>query len=166
MVLKKYTLWLAMISCLSMLACTPQATTLPEFSARTLTQQSYTRADFANKITVLHFWATSCKTCIEEMPKLKTFYQGIQSQYLERVAFLSVTMPYDPPNYVINYQKTQHLPFDIAMDVDGNITKAFNVQVTPTLLVFNQQGVLVHRIIGEPDWAALNKSLADMQKQS
>jgi hypothetical protein len=79
---------------------------------------------------------------------------------------IAVAMRYDPPNYVLRYAEQTALPFKVALDPMGDLAKAFgNVTLTPTTIVIDRQGNMIKRIVGEPDFAALDalieRSLAE-----
>jgi len=110
------------------------------------------------KVVMVNFWATSCTTCVGEMPKMVETYNKFKDQGLE---FVAVAMSYDPPNYVVNYTETRHLPFKVALDTDGSAAKAYgNVNMTPTTFVIGKDGRILKRYLGEPDFPALHKLLA------
>lgn len=114
-------------------------------------------ADLKGKVYLVNFWATSCATCIKEMPDLVKTYEQFKGKGLE---FVAVAMNYDPPMYVMNYAKTRGLPFKVAMDSDGSAARAFgNVQLTPTTFVVDKDGRILKRYVGEPEWDALHKLL-------
>lgn len=74
--------------------------------------------------------------------------------------FIAVAMSYDPPNYVLNYAKTRNLPFQVALDTDGALAKAFgDIKLTPTTFVIDKQGKILKRYVGEPDFAELHQLL-------
>lgn len=136
---------------------------VPNFKISEISGKTLTQADIAGKVTVINFWATSCVTCVKEMPDLVNTYEKYKSQGLE---FIALAMSYDPPMYVVNFAETRKLPFIVAMDSDGSAAKAFGkIQLTPTTLVINKQGKIIKRYVGEPDWndfhKLLEKSLAD-----
>jgi peroxiredoxin len=109
------------------------------------------------KVVMVNFWATSCTTCVHEMPKMVETYNLYKDKGLE---FVAVAMSYDPPNYVVNYAETRKLPFRIALDPKGELAKAFgDVQMTPTTFVIDKQGHIIKRYLGEPDFAALHQLL-------
>lgn len=106
------------------------------------------------KVTLVNFWATSCVTCIAEMPKLISTYGKYSSQGFDTIA---VAMSYDPPSYVVNFAQTRKLPFNVAIDNTGTVAKAWgDVQLTPTTYLVNKRGEIVKRYIGEPDFAELH----------
>ncbi|MBC7434804.1 MAG: TlpA family protein disulfide reductase [Bdellovibrionales bacterium] len=113
-----------------------------------------TTADLIGKVALVNFWATSCVTCISEMPKMIATY----SKYKDRgYDTLAVAMSYDPPSYVVNYAETRKLPFKVAIDNTGAVAKAWgDVQLTPTTYLVNKRGEIVKRFVGEPDFAELH----------
>lgn len=109
------------------------------------------------KVVMVNFWATSCTTCVGEMPKMVDTYNKFKAQGLE---FVAVAMSYDAPNYVMNYAETRQLPFKVALDVSGEAAKAYgNVNMTPTTFVIGKDGKILKRYLGEPDFPALHKLL-------
>ena len=41
---------------------------VPTFKISEISGKTLTQADIAGKVTVINFWATSCVTCVKEMP--------------------------------------------------------------------------------------------------
>jgi peroxiredoxin len=112
-------------------------------------------ADMKGKVTLVNFWATSCTTCVAEMPRIISTYDKYKAQGYDTVA---VAMSYDPPSYVVNYAETRKLPFKVAIDNTGAVAKAWgDVQLTPTTFVVNRRGDIVKRYVGEPDFAELHR---------
>lgn len=129
----------------------------PEVSFTLLSGQSLSMSALRGKVTIVHFWATSCTTCIREMPQLMRVYEQLQPRNLEMIA---VAMSYDPPMYVSHYTQTRQLPFKVAMDSDGRIARAFgNVQLTPTTFVIDQRGHIIKHYVGEPTWPSFQALL-------
>jgi peroxiredoxin len=122
-----------------------------------------TTADFKGKVTLVNFWATSCTTCVAEMPKMVQTYEQFHGKGYEHVA---VAMSYDPPSYVVNYAQSRKLPFKVAIDNTGAVAKAWGeVQLTPTSYLVDKKGQIVKRYVGEPDFnelhALIDKLLAE-----
>lgn len=116
---------------------------------------SRTAADLKGKVTLVNFWATSCVTCVAEMPKLVATWHQFHGRGYETLA---VAMSYDPPSYVVNYAQTRQLPFGVAIDNTGAVALAWgDVKLTPTTFVVNRRGEIVKRYVGEPDFAELHR---------
>ena len=111
--------------------------------------------DLKGKVTLVNFWATSCVTCVGEMPKVIATYDKYKGRGYDTLA---VAMSYDPPCYVVNFAETRKLPFQVAIDNTGAVAKAWgDVQLTPTTYVVNKRGEIVKRYVGEPDFAELHR---------
>ena len=126
----------------------------PESTFVLLDGSKQTTADMKGKVTLVNFWATSCVTCVAEMPKLVSTHNKYKARGYDTLA---VAMRYDPPSYVVNYVQTRQLPFKVAIDNTGANAKAWgDVQLTPTTFLVNKHGQIVKQFVGEPDFAALH----------
>jgi len=120
--------------------------------------------DLKGKVTLVNFWATSCVTCVAEMPKLVSTFEKYQSQGYGTVA---VAMAYDPPSYVVNFVQTRKLPFEVAIDNTGAVAKAWGeVGITPTSYLINKRGEIVKRYVGEPNMPELHQLIETLLKES
>lgn len=129
-------------------------TTIPDVTFTNLKGEKISAQSLRGKVVMVNFWATSCATCVAEMPKMISTYNKYHAAGLEYVA---VAMSYDPANYVLNYVETRQLPFQVAIDADGGLAKAFgDVKMTPTTFVIDKQGNVLKRYLGEPSFDELN----------
>lgn len=111
--------------------------------------------DLKGKVTLVNFWATSCVTCVAEMPRLISTYDKYHRQGYDTLA---VAMRYDPPSYVVNFAETRKLPFKVAIDNTGAVAKSWgDVQLTPTSYLVNKRGEIVKRYVGAPNFDELHK---------
>jgi peroxiredoxin len=111
-------------------------------------------AGLRGKVVLVNFWATSCASCVAEMPQITATHQRFKARGFETVA---VAMSYDPPARVADFAESRRLPFQVVIDNTGAIAKELgDVRVTPTTLLVDRQGRVVQRIVGEPDFGALN----------
>jgi peroxiredoxin len=125
----------------------------PAVTFTSLAGEKMSMGDLRGRVVLLNFWATDCVVCVREMPRLTQTYRRFESRDFEMIA---VAMRYDPPNYVIRYTEKNALPFKVALDPMGELAKAFgNVRLTPTTIVIDRHGNMVKRIVGEPDFKAL-----------
>ena len=119
--------------------------------------QKISSQDLRGKVVMINFWATSCTTCVKEMPQMVETYNKFKGQGLE---FVAVAMSYDRPDYVLNYASTRQLPFKVALDSGGDMAKQFgDVSMTPTTFVIGKDGKILKRYLGEPDFKSLHALL-------
>ncbi len=127
----------------------------PESTFVLLDGSRQTTADLKGKVTLVNFWATSCVTCVAEMPKIIATHNKYKTRGYDTLA---VAMRYDPPSYVVNYTETRQLPFKVAIDNTGANARAWgDVQLTPTTFLVNKRGQIVKQFVGEPDFSALHQ---------
>jgi peroxiredoxin len=126
----------------------------PDVSLTTLQGERIDTASLHGKVALVNFWATTCSTCIAEMPQLIATHQKFAARGLETVA---IAMDYDPPEQVRAYVEKNALPFKVALDTDGAAAKRFEgVRLTPTTFLIDRQGRIVHKYLGAPDFDALH----------
>jgi peroxiredoxin len=129
----------------------------PDVTFTSLSGEKITSQSLRGKVVMVNFWATSCTTCVHEMPQMVETYNKYKNKGLE---FVAVAMSYDAPNYVVNYAQTRNLPFKVAFDAQGELAKSFgNVALTPTTFVIGKDGNVIKRYVGEPEFAALHQLL-------
>jgi len=107
------------------------------------------------QVVLVNFWATSCTTCVAEMPHIVAAHRKFNGR---GYTTLAVAMSYDTPAYVAGFAESRQLPFGVAIDHTGAIAKAFgDVQLTPTSFLIDKHGQVVKRYVGAPDFDALDK---------
>jgi thiol-disulfide isomerase/thioredoxin len=116
-----------------------------------------TKISMDSLVVLINFWATNCTVCIKEMPQLISTYNQFNKQGF---ALIAAAIPDDPPSQVLNYTRQQKLPFPVMHDGLSEISSQFgDVNLTPTALIFDQQGHLLEQTIGEIDFKALHQLL-------
>ena len=127
----------------------------PESTFVLLDGSRQTTADMKGKVTLVNFWATSCTTCVAEMPQIVATYDKYKAKNYDTLA---VAMQYDPPSYVVNFAETRKLPFKVAIDNTGKVAQAWgDVKLTPTTYIVNKQGQIVKKYVGAPNFDELHK---------
>ena len=133
------------------------ATAAPNSAFVLLDGSTRSSAELKGRVTLVHFWATSCTSCVAEMPQLVATYDKYHGKGFDTIA---VAMRYDPPSSVVNFTQTRQLPFQVAIDNTGLVAHQWgDVQLTPTSYLVNKQGQIVKSYVGTPDFAELNKLL-------
>jgi peroxiredoxin len=121
----------------------------PDVAFTDLNGKTVTMQDLRGKVVLVKFWATSCTTCVAQMPDTIRHYQKLKSRGFDTIG---VAMQYDPPNYVKNFTDTRQLPFPVVIDAQGKIAQAFgDVRLTPTAFLIDKQGHIIKRYLGNYD---------------
>jgi peroxiredoxin len=140
---------------------TPQRSA-PEARFATLSGESFVTSELRGKVTVVNFWATWCPDCVKEMPAMIEAHRKFAPRGYEMIA-VAVR---DHPERVAEFTKRGALPFKVALDTSGEVSKRFgNIRITPTTFVIDKKGRVLRRYVGEPEWRdfdrVVEKALAD-----
>jgi len=95
---------------------------------------------------VLHFWATWCPPCREELPDLLAF--GAETG----TPVLAVSL--DPDRADVERLLGAALPPEVAFAPGDAVERGFEVHALPVTFVVDRAGVLRLRLDGARDWAA------------
>lgn len=105
--------------------------------------------ELRGKVVLVKFWATSCVTCVRQMPDTIQLYKEFAPQGFEVMA---VAMSYDPVDYVKHFTESRQLPFTVAIDGSGEVAKAFDdVRLTPIAFLVGKDGAIIKRYLGNYD---------------
>jgi len=151
------------VPAIAMMGCSKEAgLSVADSPFTVLSGQQTTLGQLPARAVLVNFWATSCTTCVAEMPELIATHQRFAPDGYDTVA---IAMQYDPPAYVMDFAKTRGLPFQVTMDLDGRLAKDFgNVQITPTSFLLDKQRRVIKRIVGRPDFADLHEEIERLLK--
>lgn len=127
----------------------------PDVAYSRLDGSKSTTGALRGKVVLVNFWATNCKVCVQEMPKIVATHTQFRARGFETLA---VAMSYDPPAYVVAFANSRQLPFTVVIDNTGQVAREFgDVKLTPTTLLINRKGEIVKRYLGEPDFDELHQ---------
>ena len=136
----------------------------PESTFVLLDGSSQTTADLRGKVTLVNFWATSCTTCVAEMPEIIATHNKYHAKGFDTLA---VAMSYDPPSYVVNFAESRKLPFKVALDNTGAVAKAWgDVRLTPSTFIVNKRGEIVKTYVGAPNFPELPQLIEKLLAES
>ena len=149
-------LFLLVVSIALWLAKSEKYTFTPDTTFTTITGERMSMKDLHGKPVLITFWASSCGSCVKEIPHLITLYKQYHQQGLEIIA---IAMVYDPPNRVVTLSKESKLPYHVVLDMTSGHAKAFGrIWATPTTLLIAPNGTVAKHKVGAFD-------LADMQNR-
>ena len=132
----------------------------PTLAFKIVDGRTFKLSQFQGQPVLVVFWATTCSSCVKEIPHLIDLYQELAPQGLEIIA---VAMAYDPPSQVMEMRQRKQIPYPIALDVQGKVAMAFgDVQQTPTTFLINPQGEIEQQTTGKLNLAQLRTTLYSM----
>lgn len=107
------------------------------------------------KVVLVHFWATWCSPCLQELPALSEFfakeYPGLRKQGLELV---TVSNDHRSKDF-LEYARGQNFKFPIFFDPFMNVQQRFGLaQDLPRTLVLGPDGQPLDQIEGPAQWGS------------
>jgi peroxiredoxin len=136
----------------------------PDIKLVTLDGVQLQLASLRGKPLLVTFWATTCLSCIKEMPHLIELYEELSPKGLEIVG---IAMDYDPPNRVLAMRNAKNIPYPVALDINAEAARAFgNVRLTPTSFLIAPDGRIVYQKLGGMSMQKLRQDILDMLQPS
>jgi thiol-disulfide isomerase/thioredoxin len=132
---------------------TAEITTLSEdpeldFTLADFKDNTHTLANYRGKVLLVNFWASWCPPCIYEMPELTRLQQQLGDRAFEIIAINVGEKKYKVHKFtrLINFE----LP--VLLDTSNQAFKDWRVQTLPTSFLVDANGVVRHKIRGNPGW--------------
>ena len=134
--------------------------TAPEVNFSIVDGRSLSLEQLRGRPVLVAFWATTCESCIKEMPHLIELYHDLSPRGLE---IIGVAMAYDPPNQVMEMRQRKQIPYPVALDIQGKVASAFgDVRLTPTTFLIDSQGQVVIQKTGMLNMTRIRHELQSM----
>ncbi len=137
---------------------------IPDITVVTTNGERIALAGMRGEPLLVTFWATTCSTCMEEMPHLIDLYHELSPRGLK---VIGIAIFYDPPNRVLAMQKSRSIPYTIALDIDAQASRAFgDVGLTPTTFLIAPDGRVVYQKTGAMDINKVRNEILAMLKST
>jgi peroxiredoxin len=120
----------------------------PEFTGRTLEDQTVSLAGLRGKVVILNFWASWCLECRPEMPALENLHRKYASRGL---AVLGVNAR-EGREAAGRFARELGLTFPLVLDFEGAVSAQYGVVGLPTTFLIGRDGRAVALAIGPRDW--------------
>jgi len=141
------------------------SSSLPSIVVKDMNGQSVNFAEFAanGQITIVSFWATWCKPCLQELNNIDNVYEEWQKKYNVRLIAVSVDDSRSA-NKVKGLVTSKNWTYDVLIDLNSDLRRALNVTNPPTTFLIDKSGKIIYTHTGylEGDEAELEKKIAEL----
>jgi cytochrome c biogenesis protein CcmG/thiol:disulfide interchange protein DsbE len=120
----------------------------PDFEIVTEEGRRLSRADYANQVLVLNFWATWCETCVEEIPSLRAFQAKFGSA---GVHVLAISVDENEKAYRAFLERFP-INFETARDPRRIVSSRFGTFQIPETYIIGKDGRVAEKVISNRDW--------------
>ena len=126
----------------------------PDFLLRDATGNELRLTALRDHPVILHFWATWCEPCREELPTLEAMARHMADSGVILVA-VAIDEEGDAAR-VRRYAQDLRVTFPVYLAREGTISERYWSWGVPVTYLINPQGRLVARALGPRDWASVS----------
>ncbi len=107
------------------------------------------------KPAVVHFWATWCHVCLDELPR----FEKMKRQYGDAIDLITVSN--EPDDVAASYLRLWNMTdLPLVADTTGAVFKAYGVGPLPVTVVLDASGNVAFSQVGELTAAGLDQAVA------
>jgi peroxiredoxin len=117
---------------------------LPDLNGNMVSLEAY-----RDKVVLVHFWATFCIPCLEEMPTLESLWQEYGGDGL---VILGIAGDRGNAEIVHEFAEKTGVSFPVVHDSDGQVRNQYEVVALPTSYLVGRDGKISGRAIGTRSW--------------
>lgn len=121
----------------------------PDFLLKDLNDNATSLGNYQGKVVLVHFWATWCIPCKEELPTINALWERFRDRGLVIVAVAE-----DSKKAVEPFIREHGLKFPVVIDQYGKAFRSYGVRALPTSYLVNRAGNIEGIAIGQRDWIA------------
>lgn len=119
----------------------------PPFDLRDLDGKRRRLKDYEGKVVFVHFWATWCVPCRQELPSV----QRLRDRFRDR-DFAVVTIAADSAKAVRAFLAELRLDLPVLLDQYGAALRAYRIVGLPTTYIANRAGKVEGIAMGAREW--------------
>ncbi|MEO6323063.1 MAG: TlpA disulfide reductase family protein [Thermoanaerobaculia bacterium] len=104
------------------------------------------------KLLILHFWATWCPPCVEELPGLLAFSRKVRTDPSVELLAVSVDDSWKIMEDWLKARKADDLP--TALDAHRDTARRFGTEKFPETYLISPTGEILSHVKGPMDWSS------------
>lgn len=133
---------------------------LPDITLEALDGPPVALNSLLGKPSLVVFWASTCSTCISELPNLIKLYDEYSPRGMQIVG---IVIYYNDPIEASAMVQNKGIPYRILLDRNKKATYAFGgVHLTPSSFLISPEGKILYRQTGETDFVKIREILQNI----
>lgn len=122
----------------------------PEFRLQSLGGGSTDLAGLRGRVVMVHFWATWCPPCVEELPTLARMYQSLMGKDFE---MLAVSVDEGGAQAVSLFLQRNRMALPVLLNPDRSVAALYGTFKFPETYLIDRDGIVRYKAIGARDWS-------------
>jgi peroxiredoxin len=123
----------------------------PEFSLPSLDGRSVSLSSCRGKVVMVHFWATWCPPCVDEIPTLERLHRAYFGKDLE---ILAVSVDEGGAGAVGRFMQKNRFALPVLLNSDQSVSRAYGTVKFPETYLIDREGIVRQKVIGAVDWTS------------
>ena len=121
----------------------------PEFRLSALDGKEISLSSHRGKVVMVHFWATWCPPCVEELPTLERLYSAYYGKDLE---ILAVSVDEGGAGAVAQFMERNRFALPVLLNPDQSVARQYGTFKFPETYLLDRDGIVRKKVIGAADW--------------
>jgi thiol-disulfide isomerase/thioredoxin len=118
------------------------------FTLNDVDGEKFELEDTRGRWVFLHFWASWCGPCREEMPAIQTLADALKGDKFQIVMINTA----EDEDTIFEFLAAIDVEQNSLMDVDGLVTEVWKPRGLPTTFLISPRGEIKYQAIGGRDW--------------
>jgi thiol-disulfide isomerase/thioredoxin len=120
----------------------------PDFTLHDVGGEKFELEETRGRWVFLHFWASWCGPCREEMPAIQKLADALKSEKFQIVMINTA----EDEDTIFEFLAAIDVELNSLMDIDGMVTEAWKPRGLPTTFLISPKGQIRYQAIGGRDW--------------
>ena len=120
----------------------------PDFTLQDIDGESFELKSTRKSWVFLHFWASWCGPCREEMPEI----QGLADNFKDDNFKIVMINTAEDEDTIFQFLATINIDLNSLMDTDGLVTEVWKPRGLPTTFLIDPEGNIKYQAIGGREW--------------
>ncbi|MBC7691285.1 MAG: TlpA family protein disulfide reductase [Methylotenera sp.] len=134
----------------------PNLKAAPQFVLKTSQEKAHSLEDAKNQVVIVHFWASWCPPCLDELPEWVEFAKSFSQKHPQSpVMFYALSRDENWAD-ALKIFPDANLPAKMVsvLDVGGKVSDLFGSYQYPETYVLNKKHEIVAKWVGAQPWDA------------
>lgn len=118
------------------------------FSLKDINGNTVHRPSFKGKVTIINFWASWCRPCVEEIPSLNRLRNAIKAKNFELISINYA----ETAAHIKKFMHQVAVDYPVLVDPEGKLAGRWNVVAFPSTFVIGTDGQIKYGVNAAIHW--------------
>jgi peroxiredoxin len=121
----------------------------PDFRLLSLEGKPVSLSELRGRVVMVHFWATWCPPCVEEIPTLERLNRTFAGRDFD---ILAVSVDEGGMNAVASFLQKNRLSLPVLLSPDRSAASLYGTFKFPETYLVDREGIVRKKLLGAVDW--------------